>query len=490
MKKLILICAAVIIVLFATVPARADAWEIRIFIDGIHVEFAHPPMFVDEKMFVPARDLFVALGFGISWDGELKQAEFLNETYRIALTIGSDILAINNTYVRVDAPAFLHGTIAMLPLRSVLENIGYRVEWDDAARSASISVPYILTPPEPYTVAETVAGRGSHGGYYSLLSEQLNLPAGIAGLPGGGLLIADTGSNAIKIIDEYGTVSHFAGEIQIAARDNFPMGFYRDQELLLAGFNRPTSIGVNEQGTIFIVDSQNHAIRVITNGAVRTLTGGNGAGFADGNPNAAMFNSPSALSICPNGYLFVADTGNHAIRRVDRYGYVTTVAGVPGYFGFSDGIASYALFDSPMGIVAAYGKVYVADTGNHLIRVIENDTVSTVAGSRVLADEEDELWGQVPIGGYIDAIGTAAMFNFPVGLALWHENIIVADMGNHSVRMIVWNRQVVTIGGTGYPGFMHGIEPIFHLPRGVYIRGNFLYVADTGNNMVRRINLE
>jgi DNA-binding beta-propeller fold protein YncE len=163
-----------------------------------------------------------------------------------------------------------------------------------------------------------------------------------------------------------------------------------------------------------------------------------------------------------------------------------------GTYGHNDGPSGEALFDSPMGLaVCPSGRIFVADTGNHLIRAIENDTVSTFAETLIFPGEIDwdvpSDFDDEPIGGFAD--GFNAMFSLPAGLALWGDTLIVADSANNSIRAILPTGETITLAGTGYAGYMYGTTPEFHLPRGVYVLNDTLYIADTGNNVIRAMRL-
>ncbi|MGO1540052.1 MAG: NHL repeat-containing protein, partial [Luteimonas sp.] len=199
----------------------------------------------------------------------------------------------------------------------------------------------------------------------------------------------------------------------------------RDGPLVRARFDEPWGLVRGQDGSLYVADGgQANRIRHIApDGTVRTLAGGE-EGFADGVGSAARLHTPSALAIDAQGTLYVADTGNHAIRRITPDGTVSTLAG-DGTAGFRDGPAGQARFHGPMGVaVDPYGRVYVADTWNDRIRVIEPDgRVRTVAG------------GSEP--GFRNAWGPQARFDTPTALAfdgtgrLW-----VADTGNRALRRI------------------------------------------------------
>ena len=334
----------------------------------------------------------------------------------------------------------------------------------------------------------TLAGTGSHGAADGALV-QFNLPYGVAVMADGRLLVADSFNNLIRSIrtDGYGTL--FAGRLRDIGADNFPLGGYRDDTVFYSLFFRPIGLAINDRGWVFVADMYNHAVRVIIDGEVYTFAGGLGAGYANG--LNARFNRPTAITVDDGGYVFVADTGNHVIRRISPEGYVITVAGVAGVHGFADGSAGTALFDSPMGVAVTDGGVLlVADTGNHLIRKIEDGVVSTFAGYgnfTAARDGGEGFW----LGGFADGLARSSLFNHPMGLALWGDVVLVADSLNHSIRAVSLSGEVWTVAGTGYSDHVDGSlnEAAFHFPSGLGISGNTLFVADTGNNMIRVINL-
>ena len=344
-----------------------------------------------------------------------------------------------------------------------------------------------------YAEVTTVAGTGIHGSRDGSHA-QFNLPASVFGGEDG-LYVTDTFNNMVRRIDSDGYVHRVTGSILGVDRHNFPLGFYVDAVVDYALFNRPVGVAADSYGRVFIADSMNNVIRVIYGEYVFTFAGREGPGHADGRYYEAMFYRPSAIALGPDGTIFVADTLNHVIRAIDLNDNVRTIAGIPGVYGHNDGRAGSARFNSPMGIaVAEDGRIFVADTGNHLIRVIENGRVSTVAGSVLFPadiawEDPDSDFDNVPIGGFAD--GYEAMFNLPKGLSLWGEILVVADSANHMIRAVLPAGEVITLAGTGTVGHTDGpaLEAGFHLPQGVYVRGGpyeyRLYIADTGNNKIR-----
>ena len=321
---------------------------------------------------------------------------------------------------------------------------------------ALLSTQLVFAAPMPVDI---IAGTGSPGSENGMTAT-FHMPHDIILLPSGEIIVADTYSNLLRRIDINGLTENFAGISGV--------GTHVDGELSLARLNRPSSLAIGSGGNIFIADSANNSIRVIVGGMLYTFAGGGESGFADGPAGYARFANPSAIAFGVGGYLYVADTQNHVIRRINQDGYATTFAGVPGQSGYANGAANNALFDSPAGVaVAADGRVFVADTGNHVIRVIENGNVRTFAGQA--AEEE---------GGILDGLAAEALFNQPRGLDLWDGSLIIADSANHRIRMVSPDGFVTSI-----------MYADLHFPMGVHVFGDILYIADTGNNMIRAMEL-
>lgn len=215
--------------------------------------------------------------------------------------------------------------------------------------------------------------------------------------------------------------------------------------------------------------------------AISTFAGKTGvAGSADGSATRAYFDAPKGITT--DGYfLYVADWNNHTIRRVDIVsGAVTTIAGMAGKKGSSDGTGTAARFNRPFGITTDGINLYVTDSNNHCIRQIdiESGEVTTLAGSV----------GEV---GYADGAANQARFFIPEGITTDGANLYVADTHNHSVRKIELASAVVTTlaGLSGSPGFADDAskKARFSYPKGITTDGRNLYVVDFGNHRVRKI---
>ena len=253
-----------------------------------------------------------------------------------------------------------------------------------------------------------------------------------------------------------------------------------------ARFDGLQGIAADGAGNLYVAEPASATIRKITpQGAVTTLAGTAGApGNADGSGAVARFNAPSRLETDAEGNLYVTDTGNSAIRSITPAGAVVTLAG-SGSCGSSDGSGAQATFCNPKGIALdRWGNLWVADSGNHTVRRIDlQGRVSTVAGAPGACGSADGDGGNGP-----------ARFCDPQDVAVdYWGNVYIADTGNSTVRMISPEGKVSTLAGLpGQCASNDGSPGVSRLcsPSGIDVEGNDLYVADTGNATIRRINLD
>lgn len=292
----------------------------------------------------------------------------------------------------------------------------------------------------------------------------------------GNLWIADTDNSTVRqVVAATGAVTTLAGTARATGGGDGSGGAAR--------FNYPAGIAADSAGNLFVADTFNHTIRkiVVATGAVTTLAGTAAmGGSGDGLGASARFVLPYGLAVDGAGSVFVADTGNHTIRKVVvSTGRVSTLAGLAGAAGSSDGSGAAALFNNPYGVAAdAAGNVYVADTINHIIRkiVVSSATVTTLAGAAGIA-------------GFADGVGSAARFNGPSKLAADGQgSLYVADWSNAAIRKIdLASGAVTTVVGVGQqvgvkPGPLPGR---LNQPAGVALSpAGKLFILDRGENCV------
>jgi hypothetical protein len=248
-----------------------------------------------------------------------------------------------------------------------------------------------------------------------------------------------------------------------------------------ARFSLPS--GVTTDGiNIYIADVGNQLIRqiVIATGATTTIAGdGNGSGVVNGTGTQATFMAP--VGITTDGInIYVADWAGHTIRQIVIATHaVTTLAGNPSSSGFVNGVGAAATFDSPWALTTDGVNVYVADSGNNVVRqiVIATGAVTTLAGSGAL--------------GFDDGAATTASFNNPRGITTDGTNVYVADTTNNMIRQVaIATGAVTTLAGSFGPfGSDDGTGPAaqFNAPSGITSDGTHLYVGDSSNNTIRQI---
>ncbi len=335
----------------------------------------------------------------------------------------------------------------------------------------------------------TVMGVPGSGCEYGMKDKtRLAFPMGMD-IKDGRVMIADTDNN--QICDLNGSRAFSAGG-RAGERDEYgrAIGGYADGFKSSALMNRPTDCLFLEDGRIAIADQENHAVRVLGVTWIYTIAGTGEAGYQEQTEGIdAQFFRPTGLAGDGSGNIYVADTGNHCIRRITKEGKTSLVAGVPGTGGMRDGACEEALFLEPEGVaVAEDGSIYVADTGNQRICRIADGQVVTLAGGSggVYLDTEYRQ------PGYRDGQGHQALFRFPKGICIVGEEVLVADTGNHVIRRIAPDGTVSTIAGTGEPGWRDGnaLEAELNSPSDLAWEDGTLYIMDSGNSSLRKMNYE
>lgn len=324
----------------------------------------------------------------------------------------------------------------------------------------------------------------------------------------GNVYVADTTNHTIRKITPAGVVTTFAGTVGTPGSNDASVG-------TSAAFNFPTGLAVDAAGNLYVADYGNSTIRKITPaGVVSTFAGAAGsAGSTNAVGSAARFKFPRSVAIDTSGNLYVADSGNHMIRKISSSGVVQTLAGTAGASGTADGTGAAARFSGPSGIaVDTSGNVYVSDSDNNTIRKITAaGAVTTIGGTA----------GSV---GNRDGAGAAARFDHPNGLTVDAAGILyIADSRNHTIRKGVpagsastgtgvssGNTSSPTTGsstngasgssttsgttgggsGTGGSGGTGGTGTgagFLLQPGGIAVTNTGYYVSDTANNSIKKI---
>jgi hypothetical protein len=257
-----------------------------------------------------------------------------------------------------------------------------------------------------------------------------------------------------------------------------------------AKLNVIDSVVVDMYGRIFIADTGNHVIRMVNNSGVISTVAGNGtvAGYSGdgGAATSAKLKSPSGVFVTnPSMILLIADTGNHVIRMVTMAGIISTVAGgmVAGYSG--DGMkATDAKLNSPFSVVVdQIGRIFIADTGNHVIRMVNNSgIISTVTGTGTVSGFSGDF-----------SPATNATLNFPKGVSVdKFGQIFIADSNNQVIRMVGTDGNITTIAGTGKVQGFSGDGKLankstLNFPKGVFVdQMSGIFISDTNNHAIRR----
>jgi sugar lactone lactonase YvrE len=328
-----------------------------------------------------------------------------------------------------------------------------------------------------------VAGNGTSGYRGSrgpATAAQLSFPEGLAMNSTGDLFVADMQNNLVRRVGADGILSDAAGSGQWrpaeAAADDRPSDTRQAERIHL---RFPSGVVVDRQDNLLIVDTYSARIRKVSpDGTAVTLVGDGVDGFAgDGSPAVqARLYYPTAAALDPSGNLFIADTGNQRIRKVDPTGVITTYAGAgaPGFAG-DGGDAKQARLHEPRGLaVDRDGNLFIADSYNHRVRKVSPDgTITTVAGTGTRGFAGD--------GGH----AKSAQLDGPEGVAVDSAgNLFIADSANHRVRKVTPDGIITTVAG-GAEGTFVAVP--LRYPEGLAIdRTGNLYIADPLDHRVRK----
>ncbi|MGA2248150.1 MAG: immunoglobulin domain-containing protein, partial [Verrucomicrobiota bacterium] len=335
----------------------------------------------------------------------------------------------------------------------------------------------------PADIITTVAGEGS-AGYLGdggqATHASLSYPAGVAVGGSGNLFIADTGNNCVREVGTNGLITTVVGDGRV--------GYLGDGgPATNASLDAPSGVAVDGSGNLFVADTYNNRIRKVdVHGVITTVAGDGNTGYSgDGGAatNASLF-YPTGVAVDNSGRLFVADIFNNRIRRVGVNGLITTVAGngSAGYSG-DGGLATNASLDTPSGVtVDSSGDLFIADTYNDSIREVDtNGIISTV--------DSDGSPGYSGASG----LATSATLSYPASVVVdGSGNLFTADTGNNRIREINPGGIITTVAGDGIAGYSGdgGVATNASLDAsaGVAVDGSGnLFIADTDNNRIREV---
>jgi DNA-binding beta-propeller fold protein YncE len=319
----------------------------------------------------------------------------------------------------------------------------------------------------------------------SIKNARYNKAFGICLDKKGNLFIAENGNSVIRKIDTKGNVTTLAGTGREGAADG---------TVDKAEFNEPAGVCADDKGNIYVADFMNHLIRKIDkHSIVSTVAGSGKPGYKNGRGTEAQFNYPRGVVVDKKGNLYVSDSWNHRIRKIDTKGNVTTYAGGGSYFDPDsrgdcvDGRDTTARFYTPCGLaIDEKGNLYVTDARNHRIRKVDTKRyVTTVAGTGE---------GGVEKGGFKEGKAETSVLNTPTEVCAGKNGeVYFSDTFGHRIRKI-YKGVVTTIAGNGKAGFIDGSGETarFNFPRGIAVdkTGKRIYVFDYYNNSIRLIEIK
>ena len=330
----------------------------------------------------------------------------------------------------------------------------------------------------------TVAGDGyvhSVGDGGPATMAQLYQPSAPTLDSAGNLFIADSGTERVRQVIRDGTVTTLAGTGAAArgAADGSPAGS--------VALNTPMGVAMDSSGNVLVADTYNHRVVMVTPArAIRTVagTGTSGASPDGTGPLVAQLRAPRAVCADRTGNLYIVDTSNHRVLRLAPGGTLQTAAG-NGSRGSAgdDGAARFAQLDTPSACATdSAGNLFIADTANHAIRKVNPaGMISTVVGTGIAGSSWEEAVATeaslyAPRGVVVDDMG----------------DIFIADTGNHRIRQVTPDGRIHTIAGSGAAGFSGddgaAAGALLNGPQGLFLDGaGDLYFADTGNNRIRRL---